>query len=56
MIYYILAIYVFITLWFVTNCQNCIFSKPPFTIKSVQHNVTNPTYNLNTCSIQTCSI
>ena len=43
MTYYILGVYVIITLWYSTHCKDCYFSKPPFVI----HSPTNTT----TCEI-----
>lgn len=61
MIYYVIGLYVLITLWYSTHCKNCYFSKPPLLVDHTtrrSNNITNliPVYQVQNRSVYRYSI
>lgn len=56
MVYYLIGLYVLLTLWYSTHCKDCYFSKPPFVVSPItlHSNVTDtiPLYQVKTCSVR----
>lgn len=56
MIYYVIGLYMLVTLWYSTHCSTCYFAKPPLVVSHITsyNNVTGtiPLYQVKTCSVR----
>lgn len=60
MVYYLIGLYVLLTLWYSTHCKDCYFSKSQLVINhdTSRSNITDiiPIYRVQTCSVHNYSI